>query len=221
MCVCLFASNFGRSISTVLAFRRSWRNINIYIMIICKLSFPQSFSTVLTTRHDKEGMIKRKDNVTTWSWRWFCSYLCWKCFFYLCEICGHDDVMMVMMLVLMVLSLLVWNMWTDSVAVRHQRQTALHQTVIFIFISFNLFIDLSLYLYLYLNRYTEQDHHHFWNIISITMNQNKFDDCEILKKYYLRMTKILFGRAGLFWAHLRFRKLKKNFNNSGIQLLST
>ena len=95
-------------------------------------------------------------------------------FFYLCGICGHDDVMMVMMLVLMVLSLLVWNMWTDSVAVRHQWQTALHQTVIFIFISFNLFIYLSLYLYLYLNRYTEQDHHHFWNIISITMNRNKW-----------------------------------------------
>ena len=123
-----------------------------YIMIKCKLSFPQSFSTVLTTRHVKEGMIKRKDNVTTWSWRWFFSYWCWKCFvLYLCGICGHDDVMMVMMLVLMVLSLLVWNMWTDSVAVRHQWQTALHQTVIFIFISFNLFIYLSLYLYLYLN----------------------------------------------------------------------
>ena len=61
-----------------------------YIMIKCKLSFPQSFSTVLTTRHDKEGMIKRKDNVTTWSWRWFFSYLCGKCFVFL----------------------LVWNMWT-------------------------------------------------------------------------------------------------------------
>ena len=113
----------------------------------------------------------------------------------------------------MILFLLVWNMWTDSVAVRHQWQTALHQTVIFIFISFNLFIYLSLYLYLYLNRYTEQDHHHFWNIISITMSQNKFDDGERYKKYYLRMTKILFGRAGLLWAHLHFRNLRKNFIN--------
>ena len=92
VCVCLFASNFGRSISTVLAFRRSWRNINI-CMIICKLSFPQSFSTVLTTRHVKEGMIKRKDNVTTWSWRWFFSYLCGKCFvFFTCV--EYVDMMM-------------------------------------------------------------------------------------------------------------------------------